>query len=248
MLRRAGPACVSAQAKRAPARRDGHAGLRQPLPRGAGGRRRSSTATTAAAFGLREGDVVVSIHCGSRGLGHQIGTEFLKRMAVAAPQHGISAARPRARLRADRLAARPGLPRRDARGDQLRAGQPPDPHAPGARGLRRGAAAGAAAAALRRVAQHLQARGAHASTGKPRRLYVHRKGATRAFGPGHPDLPEPLRAVGQPVLIGGSHGHRLLRAGRHARGRGALLQLRLPRRRPRDEPPPGHAASGRAAR
>ena len=40
---------------------------------------RSSIAAVAAAFGLREGDVVVSIHCGSRGLGHQIGTEFLKR-------------------------------------------------------------------------------------------------------------------------------------------------------------------------
>ena len=38
------------------------------------------------------------------------------------------------------------------------------------------------------------------------RLYVHRKGATRAFGPGHPELPEALREVGQPVLIGGSMG------------------------------------------
>lgn len=42
--------------------------------------------------------------------------------------------------------------------------------------------------------------------GSPRRLYVHRKGATRAFGPGHPDLSGPLREAGQPVLIGGSMG------------------------------------------
>ena len=42
--------------------------------------------------------------------------------------------------------------------------------------------------------------------GKARALYVHRKGATRAFGPGHPDVPEPLRNAGQPVLIGGSMG------------------------------------------
>nr|WP_281419234.1 RtcB family protein [Marinobacterium ramblicola] len=42
--------------------------------------------------------------------------------------------------------------------------------------------------------------------GLKRRLFVHRKGATHAFGPGHPDLPEPLRALGQPVLIGGSMG------------------------------------------
>jgi tRNA-splicing ligase RtcB len=39
-----------------------------------------------------------------------------------------------------------------------------------------------------------------------RGLYVHRKGATRAFGPGHPEVPEPLREAGQPVLIGGSMG------------------------------------------
>ena len=39
-----------------------------------------------------------------------------------------------------------------------------------------------------------------------RELYVHRKGATRAFGPGHPDLPAVFQATGQPVLIGGSMG------------------------------------------
>jgi tRNA-splicing ligase RtcB len=46
----------------------------------------------------------------------------------------------------------------------------------------------------------------HAIDGQPRRLYVHRKGATRAFGPGHPDLPAAFRDSGQPVLIGGSMG------------------------------------------
>ena len=43
----------------------------------------------AEAFGLVAGEVVVSIHCGSRGLGHQIGTEFLREMAIAAPTEGI---------------------------------------------------------------------------------------------------------------------------------------------------------------
>jgi len=46
----------------------------------------------------------------------------------------------------------------------------------------------------------------HDVDGVPRRLFVHRKGATRAFGPGHPAVPASLRAVGQPVLIGGSMG------------------------------------------
>ena len=47
---------------------------------------------------------------------------------------------------------------------------------------------------------------AHIVDGVTRRLFVHRKGATRAFGPGHPSLPDWLRAYGQPVLIGGSMG------------------------------------------
>jgi tRNA-splicing ligase RtcB len=46
----------------------------------------------------------------------------------------------------------------------------------------------------------------HKVDGRLKRLYVHRKGATRAFGPGHPDLPPALRDAGQPVLIGGSMG------------------------------------------
>jgi tRNA-splicing ligase RtcB len=44
----------------------------------------------ADAFGIHTGDVLVSIHCGSRGLGHQIGTEFLKRMAMAASEYGVA--------------------------------------------------------------------------------------------------------------------------------------------------------------
>jgi tRNA-splicing ligase RtcB len=46
----------------------------------------------------------------------------------------------------------------------------------------------------------------HRVEGKDRRLFVHRKGATRAFGPDHPDLPVELQPVGQPVIIGGSMG------------------------------------------
>lgn len=46
----------------------------------------------------------------------------------------------------------------------------------------------------------------HAPNGETMRIFVHRKGATRAFGPGHPAIPEALRTVGQPVLIGGTMG------------------------------------------
>ena len=80
-------------------------------------------APVAQAFGLAQDDVVVTIHCGSRGLGHQIGTEFLKEMVVIGRSFGHQASRSRARLRADQLRGRPTLPGRHARGDQLRARQ-----------------------------------------------------------------------------------------------------------------------------
>jgi tRNA-splicing ligase RtcB len=56
------------------------------------------------------------------------------------------------------------------------------------------------------VAHNLAKIETHLVGGRPTGLCVHRKGATRAFGPGHPDLPEDLRPVGQPVLIPGTMG------------------------------------------
>ncbi|MCZ7566547.1 MAG: RtcB family protein [Burkholderiales bacterium] len=159
----------------------------------------------ADVFGLKPGDIVVMIHCGSRGLGHQIGTEYLKRMAIAASRYGIE-------LPDRELACAPI--RSEVGEDYL--------------GAMRAAINCALAnrqiltALVRRVFADIlpQARLAllydvshntckieeHRADGATRRLYVHRKGATRAFGPGHPDVPAPLRAAGQPVLIGGSMG------------------------------------------
>ena len=162
-------------------------------------------AASAAAFGLRPGQVVVSIHCGSRGLGHQIGTEYLRDMAIAAPQQGIA------------------LPDRE-----LACAVIDSPLGQRYLGVMR--AAINCAFANRQIITHLTravfARlfpsqdlrllydvshntckvEEHAIDGEMRQLYVHRKGATRALGPGHPLLPESLRATGQPVLIGGSMG------------------------------------------
>lgn len=162
-------------------------------------------AEAADAFGLKLGDVLVSIHCGSRGLGHQIGTEFLKRMVVTATQHGIQ-------LPDRELACAPIIsPLGQAYLGAMRAGIN-------------------CALANRQIITHLARRAfervlpqaglellydvshntckleRHRIDGKSKEIYIHRKGATRAFGPGHPDLPEPLRGVGQPVLIGGSMG------------------------------------------
>jgi tRNA-splicing ligase RtcB len=159
----------------------------------------------ASSFGVKAGDVVVCIHCGSRGLGHQIGTEFLRTMAVDAPAHGID------------------LPDRELACAPLASPL-------GERYLGAMRAAINCALANRQILTHL-ARQAfaqvlpearlsllydvshntckleeHVVDGRPRRLYVHRKGATRAFGPGHPALPAVFQATGQPVLIGGSMG------------------------------------------
>jgi tRNA-splicing ligase RtcB len=159
----------------------------------------------AEVFGIREGDIVVSLHCGSRGLGHQIGTEFLKEMAEAASRYGIE------------------LPDRE-----LACAPINSPIGESYLGAMRSAIN--CALANRQIITHL-AREAfaevlpkaelrllydvshntckveeHEIDGERRRVFIHRKGATRAFGPGHPDIPELFRGVGQPVLIGGTMG------------------------------------------
>jgi tRNA-splicing ligase RtcB len=159
----------------------------------------------AAAFGLRPGDVLLSIHCGSRGLGHQIGTDFLKRMTVDAPRHGLSppdrelacapidSALGEAYLGAMRAGINCALANREILTHLARLAFAE--HFPRA-DLR----------LLYDVSHNTCKVEEHQVDGRRRRLFIHRKGATRAYGPGHPDLPEPLRAVGQPVLIGGTMG------------------------------------------
>jgi tRNA-splicing ligase RtcB len=162
-------------------------------------------ANIADAYGLTAGDAVISIHCGSRGLGHQIGTEFLREMVIAASDFGID-------LPDRELACAPihsDLGQRYL--DAMRAGIN-------------------CALANRQILTHLtrEAFSAyfpdtalevvydvshntcklehHRINGQSRPLYVHRKGATRAFGPGAEGIPASFRIVGQPVFIGGSMG------------------------------------------
>ncbi|MDH3337034.1 MAG: RtcB family protein [Gammaproteobacteria bacterium] len=159
----------------------------------------------ARQYALAEDDVLVSIHCGSRGLGHQIGTDYLREMVIAAPDLGLD------------------LPDRELACAPIYSDL-------GQRYLGAMRAGMNCALANRQILTHLtrdvvsrllpQARldmfydvshnickvEVHVVDGKPRELYVHRKGATRAFGPGNPDLDETLCAAGQPVLIGGSMG------------------------------------------
>jgi tRNA-splicing ligase RtcB (3'-phosphate/5'-hydroxy nucleic acid ligase) len=159
----------------------------------------------ADAFGLALDDVVVTIHCGSRGLGHQIGTEFLKEMLGAAKEAGIAlpdrelACAPirsevgRRYLGAMRAGVNCALANREIIGHYTR--QVFGHFFPDRR-----------LDLLFDVSHNTCKVETHRVEGERRELFVHRKGATRAFGPGHESLPEPLRDVGQPVLIGGSMG------------------------------------------
>lgn len=157
------------------------------------------------AFGIRKGDILLSIHCGSRGLGHQIGTEFLKKMAIAAASYGIDL--PDRELACTPINSFLGQ-------DYLGAMRSAINCALANRQIITHLARQAFAEVLPRanlqllydVSHNTCKVEEHEIDGRPRRLFVHRKGATRAFGPGHPAVPAALRAVGQPVLIGGTMG------------------------------------------
>jgi tRNA-splicing ligase RtcB len=159
----------------------------------------------ARALGLAEGDAVVSIHCGSRGLGHQVGTEFLREMALAAEEHGIDLPDPElacAPLRSE--LGRRYLGAMRAGINCALANRQIITHL--TRQVFERVLPKAELSVLYDVSHNTCKEEEHMVDGIKRHLFVHRKGATRAFGPGHPDLPEPLRDIGQPVLIGGSMG------------------------------------------
>ena len=159
----------------------------------------------ARVFELAQDHVVVTIHCGSRGLGHQIGTEFLKEMVISAGQAGMTlpdrelACAPinsevgHRYLGAMRAAINCALANREILGHYARR---VFTHFFPGHDLR----------LLFDVSHNTCKVETHTIDRKRRDLFVHRKGATRAFGPGHPSLPDALRPVGQPVLIGGSMG------------------------------------------
>jgi tRNA-splicing ligase RtcB (3'-phosphate/5'-hydroxy nucleic acid ligase) len=159
-------------------------------------------ASAAAAYGLHRGQLTILIHTGSRGLGHQVCTDFVRQMDQVMPQYGI-------RLPDRQLACAPlASPEGQAYFGAMCAA------ANFAWSNRQ-----AITAAVRRVFER-----AYGPAGRLRIVYdvahniaklethgvetlcVHRKGATRAFGPTHQETPAAYRAVGQPVFIPGSMG------------------------------------------
>ncbi len=166
-------------------------------------------APAASAYGLRKGQITVMAHCGSRGFGYQVCEDYLEIMGAAARRFGIE------------------LPDR-----QLACAPVASPE--GKRYLSAMACAANYAWANRQMIMHLTERAmlhalrmaprdlnlrlvydvahniakleTHQVDGAPVEACVHRKGATRAFGPGRPELPDDYREVGQPVLIPGDMG------------------------------------------
>lgn len=162
-------------------------------------------AEAASIFGLHEGDIVVSIHCGSRGLGHQIGTEFLKSMVTTAAGHHIDL--PDRELACAPINSEVGQDYLGAMRSAINcalANRQIVTHL--VRQVFADILPQATLSLLYDVSHNTCKVEEHVIDGTPTRLFVHRKGATRAFGPGHPDLPPSLLTVGQPVLIGGTMG------------------------------------------
>ncbi len=163
----------------------------------------------ARVFGLAEGMLVVMLHCGSRGLGHQTCTDQLRIMGPAMSRYDIALPdRQLACVPVDTPEGREYLGAMAASANFAWANRHILAH------TAREAFADAFGVSPRAtgmslvfdVAHNLAKIETHEVGGLPKELCVHRKGATRAFGPGHPDLPEDLMAVGQPVLVPGSMG------------------------------------------
>jgi tRNA-splicing ligase RtcB len=161
-------------------------------------------AGAAGAFGLGLGQVTVLIHSGSRGLGHQVCTDFVKRMDAQLGHYGIELP--------DRQLSCAPLDSVDGR-DYLRAMAAAANFAWANRAALAHRVRESVAAVLGRevardtrqvydVAHNVAKLEPHAG----RMVCVHRKGATRAFPPGHPEIPPEYAAAGQPVFIPGSMG------------------------------------------
>ncbi len=163
----------------------------------------------ASVLGLFEGQMTVMIHTGSRGFGHQVCTDFLEVMERAAVKYKIGLA--------DKELACAPFSSPEAQ-DYLAAMRAAANYAWANRQCITHWTREAFMAALRAaprdlgmslvydVAHNIAKVEEHIVDGKKRKLVVHRKGATRAFPPGHPELPDQYRSLGQPVLIPGDMG------------------------------------------
>jgi len=163
----------------------------------------------AAAFGLALDQMTVFIHSGSRGLGYQVCDDFLQLMLRASRKYGIElpdrqlACAPlgseeaRRYLGAMNAAANYAFANRQIMAHRVREV---------CEQVFKRSAADLGLRLVYDVAHNIAKMEEHEVEGQRKRLCVHRKGATRAFPPGHPELPPVYRGTGQPVLIPGDMG------------------------------------------
>lgn len=162
-------------------------------------------------YGVAQGDVLAMVHTGSRGLGHQVCEDTVKDLLAAMPDHG--AGLPDRQLAYAQL----GTPAADRYLAAMAAAanfafcnrSVITGHVRKVLGRLFGSADDVTVLYdvchnIAKMEEHVVPAGPDA--GRRKRLCVHRKGATRAFGPGHADVPAPYRGVGQPVMVPGDMG------------------------------------------
>jgi len=160
----------------------------------------------AQALGLYEHEVVLMIHSGSRGFGHQVCTDYLREMGDAMRRYHIE-------LPDRQLAC---VPVNSPEGKAYLAGMRAAANFAWAnrqgithftrQAFKRIFGEKEELKVIYDVCHNIAKLERHRVEGRDREVMVHRKGATRAFPPGHPDVPEVYQSVGQPVLIPGSMG------------------------------------------
>lgn len=163
----------------------------------------------AQAMGLVEGGICLSIHCGSRGFGHQICTDYVQTFQAAVKKYGIdlpdrelvcapaNSPEGEAYLGAMRSAANYAFANRQVLAHQARKGFEE---------VLAGKVKNWHLHQVYDIAHNIGKVETHLVDGEKVKVCVHRKGATRAFGPGAPGLPEEYQQTGQPVLVPGSMG------------------------------------------
>ncbi len=166
-------------------------------------------AQAADALGLFPGQVVVQIHCGSRGFGHQVCTDYVSRFQKVIHQYGIvlpdrelvcaplDSPEGQDYMAAMNCAANYAFANRQILAHYIRESFEE---------VFAGKVKNWQVRQIYDIAHNMAKIETHEVDGKPVKVCVHRKGATRAFGPGHPVLPADYRDIGQPVLVPGSMG------------------------------------------
>ena len=164
---------------------------------------------SARVMGLQEGFLALQIHCGSRGLGHQVCSDYVKSLQSAVDRYGIKlpdralvcapmdSPEGEAYLSAMACAANYAFANRQVLSHHVREAL---------ESVLAGRVRGWELSLVYDVAHNIGKIETHNIDGKDIEVCVHRKGATRAFGPGAEDLPSEYSKIGQPVLVPGSMG------------------------------------------